>query len=109
MYPPRRYLPTRAQFKMGSVHHSGRSFGIMDPTYPFIPAFSLLSSGLAVMTFATNTHLSRNVPVMCLLIWLFFNGVSRGVNTIVWANDTVNKAPTWCDICMWAFIPRLLR
>ena len=71
----------------------------MDPAYPFIPILSLSSSVLILVTFVANTHLARNIGVTCLLAWLFFRGLFEVVNAIVWANDTVDRAPVWCDIC----------
>ena len=64
-----------------------------DPTYPFLPVLCLVTSVLNPLTLAMNPHLMRNVGIVCFLAWLFLEEIIRGVNTIVWANDTTNRAP----------------
>ncbi|KAH9943670.1 STE3-domain-containing protein [Amylocystis lapponica] len=41
---------------------------------------------------------SRNVAMISLIVWLWSCNVIEGVNTVVWAGNSLSHIPIWCDI-----------
>ncbi|CAE7191323.1 unnamed protein product [Rhizoctonia solani] len=41
---------------------------------------------------------SRNIPTLSFIFWLTVVNIPRGINAIIWAGNTKDHAPVWCDI-----------
>ncbi|CAE6416009.1 unnamed protein product [Rhizoctonia solani] len=53
---------------------------------------------------------ARNIPTLSLIFWLTAVNFPRAISTIIWAGNTNDSAPVWCDIVTrlhmganWAF------
>jgi multidrug transporter EmrE-like cation transporter len=42
---------------------------------------------------------ARNAGTCLYMIWTGIGCLNVFINSIIWANDAVNYAPIWCDIC----------
>lgn len=71
----------------------------MDPTYPFVPIANLIACALIAIPLFHMVARSWNTGVYVFALWTFLLGLSMVVNTIVWSNDSKDRAPVWCDIC----------
>ncbi|CAE6449096.1 unnamed protein product [Rhizoctonia solani] len=40
----------------------------------------------------------RNIPIVSLIFWFAAVNLPRGINGIIWAGNTRDYAPVWCDI-----------
>ena len=71
----------------------------MDPTYPLVPVANFIAFIFAVIPLSTTlVRQSWNVGVCMLGLWLAIMSLINVVNTIVWADNTNDIAPVWCDI-----------
>lgn len=67
--------------------------------YPFFPIFSAL--GFVLVLVPLPWHLEAwNSGTCYYMVWTALACLNSFVNSIVWADDAVNRAPIWCDICM---------
>ena len=71
---------------------------MLDPTYPLIPIASFLS--FVIVLIPLPWHLQAwNVGTCAYMIWTAIAALNQFINSVVWANDAINRAPVWCDIC----------
>lgn len=74
---------------------------MLDPTYPLIPVASFLS--FVIVLIPLPWHLQAwNVGTCAYMIWTGLSALNQFINSVVWANDAINRAPVWCDICEYA-------
>ena len=66
----------------------------MRPELSILPFLCLVLS-IALTLLHAN---SRNVAVLALLGWLLLCNLAQGVDSVVWAGNTVVHTPVWCDI-----------
>ncbi|KZV74015.1 fungal pheromone STE3G-protein-coupled receptor, partial [Peniophora sp. CONT] len=70
-----------------------------DPTYPFYPIVCIVSAGLLLLVLFTSfIRQSWNLGVAFLCFWLFFENLTEGVNSIIWADNADIKLYVYCDI-----------
>ena len=73
-----------------------------DITYPLFPIAAAL--GFVVVLIPLPWHLEAwNSGTCYYMIWVALACLNQFVNSVVWANDAINKAPVWCDICKKRF------
>ncbi|CAE6443732.1 unnamed protein product [Rhizoctonia solani] len=41
---------------------------------------------------------ARNIPTLSLIFWYAIINLLRGINAVIWAGNTEDHAPVWCDI-----------
>ncbi|VDC04657.1 unnamed protein product [Peniophora sp. CBMAI 1063] len=71
----------------------------VDPTYPLYPLASILAAAMIVLVFLTSLiRQSWNLGVALLCFWLFFENLTNGINTIIWADNADVKFYVYCDI-----------
>ena len=71
---------------------------MFDVTYPLFPIAAALGF-VAVLT-PLPWHLEAwNSGTCYYMIWVALACLNQFVNSVVWANDALNRAPVWCDIC----------
>ncbi|KAF8512953.1 STE-3-like pheromone receptor [Hysterangium stoloniferum] len=64
------------------------------PEFPVV-SFLLLPFLLASL----RSHIkARSVATVSLVVWLSLYNIIRGINSIVWANNTTIRLLVWCDI-----------
>lgn len=90
------FYSSRFQFKEGSALHL---VWIMDPTYPLVPIANFMACAFTVIPLFHMLNRSWNTGVFVFALWLFLTNFSTAVNTIIWSNDEVDRAPVWCNIC----------
>jgi pheromone a factor receptor len=57
---------------------------------------------IAVLTgvpFLTTYDTAWNASTCLFMFWTSLCCLNYSINSIVWRNDYVNRAPVWCDIC----------
>ncbi|WVQ83977.1 hypothetical protein IAT38_006122 [Cryptococcus sp. DSM 104549] len=64
------------------------------PDYPFWTFVALV----LVLLPAPWHWRARNIATVSLVFWLALANLASFVNTIVWADNYVDKSPVWCDI-----------
>ncbi|TDL19569.1 putative pheromone receptor STE3.2 [Rickenella mellea] len=69
----------------------------MDPTYPLYPIVSFICFILVLIPLPMHLHL-RNAGTSMYIIWTAASCLILFVNSIVWHNNAIDKAPVWCDI-----------
>ena len=81
----------------------------MDPTYPLVPIANFMAFIFAVIPLSTAlVRQSWNVGVCMLAIWLAITTLINVVDTIIWAGNTNDIAPVWCDIGEFSCLYTLL-
>lgn len=66
--------------------------------YPLFPIFSAL--GFVLVLIPLPWHLEAwNSGTCYYMIWTALACFNSFVNSIAWADDALNRAPVWCDIC----------
>jgi pheromone a factor receptor len=69
-----------------------------DALYPLFSIFSFL--GFVLVLIPLRWHLQAwNSGTCFYMMWAALACLNTFVNSIVWADDTLNRAPVWCDIC----------
>ncbi|KII83820.1 hypothetical protein PLICRDRAFT_168730 [Plicaturopsis crispa FD-325 SS-3] len=70
---------------------------MFDPSYPAFPVLSFL--GFVLVLIPLPWHLQAWNAGTCLyMIWTAVGCLNLFINSIVWSNDAINRAPVWCDI-----------
>lgn len=64
---------------------------------PELPILSFLCLVLLIALTLLHAN-SRNVAVLALIGWLSVCSLIQGVDSVLWAGNTVVRAPVWCDI-----------
>ncbi|KAJ7223586.1 pheromone A receptor-domain-containing protein [Mycena pura] len=70
---------------------------MFDPTYPLFPIIAFVGSVLVLVPLPWHLQ-AQNSGTCFYVLWSFLATLNQFINSIVWANDTVNRAPVWCDI-----------
>ena len=71
---------------------------MIDPTFPFFPIMAGL--GFLLVLVPLPWHLEAwNSGTCYYMMWTALACLNQFVNSIVWSNDAINRAPVWCDIC----------
>ncbi|KAJ7034233.1 fungal pheromone STE3G-protein-coupled receptor [Mycena alexandri] len=68
-----------------------------DPTYPLFPVFAFLGFLLPLIPLPWHFQ-AWNSGTCWYIFWASLSCLNQFVNSIVWAGNTVNSAPAWCDI-----------
>ena len=67
--------------------------------YPQYPIVAALAGVLLLIPLPTHIRSrARNVAVLAGMSYLIATSIAHFVNTIVWAGNTHDVAPVWCDI-----------
>ncbi|KAJ7190878.1 fungal pheromone STE3G-protein-coupled receptor, partial [Mycena pura] len=70
---------------------------MLDPLYPLFSVFSFL--GFVLVLVPLPWHLQAwNSGTCFYVMWAFLACLNQFINSIVWADDVINRAPVWCDI-----------
>lgn len=85
--PVPRPLPPPA---MSSLSH--------DVTYPLFPIAAAFSTVLVLIPLPWHLE-AWNSGTCYYMIWTALACFNQFINSVVWANDAINRAPVWCDIC----------
>ncbi|KAF9649298.1 fungal pheromone STE3G-protein-coupled receptor [Thelephora ganbajun] len=68
-----------------------------DITYPLFPIVTAL--GFVIVLIPLPWHLEAwNSGTCYYMIWVALACLNQFVNSVVWTNDALNRAPIWCDI-----------
>ena len=70
----------------------------MDPTFPLVPIANFGACLLIFLSTSKNMFQSWNVGAYSFAVWIAIVSFYTGLNSIIWSNSIVNKAPIWCDI-----------
>ena len=71
----------------------------VDPTYPLYPIACILASAmLLLISLTTVIRQSWNFGLASLCFWLFFENLTFGINSIIWADNADVKFYVYCDI-----------
>ncbi|KAJ7436171.1 pheromone A receptor-domain-containing protein [Mycena galericulata] len=68
-----------------------------DPTYPLFPIFAFLGFLLPLIPLPWHFQ-SWNSGTCWYIFWASLSCLNQSVNSIVWAGNTLNSAPAWCEI-----------
>jgi pheromone a factor receptor len=68
-----------------------------DVTYPLYPIFAFLGFILALVPLPWHMQ-AWNAGTCFYMFWTALACLNQFVNTVVWANDAIIRAPIWCDI-----------
>ena len=73
--------------------------GAVDPTYPLLPAATLLSAVMVALVLLTSVvRQNWNLGVIFLCSWLFIETLVNSVNFILWSDNGYIKLFVYCDI-----------
>ncbi|GBE87045.1 Pheromone B alpha 3 receptor [Sparassis crispa] len=67
------------------------------PTYPLFPVFALLGFVLALIPLPWHLE-AYNTATCYFIAWSSLACLNQFINSVVWANTSLNIAPIWCDI-----------
>ncbi|THU83826.1 STE3-like pheromone receptor [Dendrothele bispora CBS 962.96] len=68
-----------------------------DPTYPAFPVMAFI--GFILVLVPLPWHLQAWNSGTCLfMIWTALGCLNQFINSVVWRNDAIDRAPYWCDI-----------
>ena len=70
----------------------------MDSTFPLVPIANFGACLLIFLAMSKNMFQSWNVGACSFAVWVAIVSFYRGLNSIIWSNNTANIAPVWCDI-----------
>lgn len=62
-----------------------------------LPVVSFISAFLVLIPLPWYCK-SSNVPAISISLWLFIANIVNGINSVIWADNTIIVAPVWCDI-----------
>lgn len=82
---------------------------MVEPFYPLFPIASF--SAFVLVLIPLPWHLQAwNSGTCFFILWTSLACLNQFVNSVMWANDALNRAPVWCDICkLWPPFLRFLR
>lgn len=69
-----------------------------DPTYPLFPVLSFLGFVLSIVPLSWHFQ-AWNSGTCAFMIWTGLVCLVTCINSIIWADNALNVAPVWCDIC----------
>nr|AWT58071.1 Pheromone receptor [Lentinula edodes] len=70
-----------------------------DPTYPLYPTSPFLAFILCIIPLSWHLQ-AWNSGTCAFMIWTGLACLITGINSIIWADNALNVAPVWCDICI---------
>lgn len=71
---------------------------MVEPLYPLFPISAFL--GFILVLIPLPMHLQAWNSGTCFYVfWTALGCLNQFINSIVWANDAIIRAPVWCDIC----------
>jgi pheromone a factor receptor len=71
---------------------------MLDALYPLFSVFAFL--GFFLVLIPLPWHLQAwNSGTCFYMMWASLACLNQFVNSVVWADDSINRAPVWCDIC----------
>lgn len=71
---------------------------MVEPLYPLFPIASFL--GFVLVLIPLPWHLQAwNSGTCFFVLWTSLACLNQFINSVMWANDALNRAPVWCDIC----------
>ena len=76
---------------------------VVDPTYPLFPILTILGFVLVLIPLPWHLH-AWNSGTCFYMMWAALACLNQFVNSVVWADNALNPAPVWCDICTLFFI-----
>lgn len=76
--------------------------------YPFFPVVSALGFVLALIPLPWHLE-AWNSGTCYYMTWTALACLNSFINSIVWADDAINRAPVWCDICTFLSIQQGVR
>lgn len=66
--------------------------------HPGYPICALL--GLLAVLLPSPWHWrARNISTLGLIFWLSITNLTIIINSLLWADNIVDRSPVWCDIC----------
>ncbi|KAK7435127.1 a-factor receptor [Stygiomarasmius scandens] len=68
-----------------------------DPTYPAFPIMAFIGFVLVLIPFPWHLQ-AWNSGTCLFMAWMALGCLNAFVNSIVWRNDAIDRAPYWCDI-----------
>lgn len=68
-----------------------------DSLYPLFPVFSFLGFILVLIPFPWHLQ-AWNSGTCFYMMWTALACLNQFINSVVWANDAMNRAPVFCDI-----------
>ncbi|VDB95774.1 unnamed protein product [Peniophora sp. CBMAI 1063] len=70
-----------------------------DPTYPLYPIACILASTMLLLVLLTSfIRQNWNLGVAFLCFWLFWENLTGGIGSIIWADNADVKLYVYCDI-----------
>jgi hypothetical protein len=70
-----------------------------DPTYPLYPIFCIISAALVLLVLMTSLiRQSWNLGVALLCFWLFWENLTAGIDSVIWAGNEDIRLYVYCDI-----------
>ena len=93
----------------GSLSHLFLALSTMvEPFYPLFPIASFL--GFVLVLIPLPWHLQAwNSGTCFFVLWTALACLNQFINSVMWANDALNRAPVWCDICKLSFSSAFLQ
>ncbi|KAF7296742.1 Pheromone receptor [Mycena indigotica] len=70
---------------------------MIDPTYPLFPVCACLGLVFVLVPLPWHLH-AWNSGTCFYIMWSSLACLNQLVNSLLWADDVLNKAPVWCDI-----------
>ncbi|KAF8963268.1 pheromone A receptor-domain-containing protein [Flammula alnicola] len=68
-----------------------------DPSYPAFPVFAFISFVLVLIPLPWHFQ-AWNSGTCLYMIWTALGCLNLFINSIVWRDDAIDRAPIWCDI-----------
>ncbi|TDL26936.1 STE3-domain-containing protein [Rickenella mellea] len=70
----------------------------VDPSYPAFPMLAFLAFVAAVLPFSWLSNWKNNTGILMYMFWLSLACLNLFVNSLIWHDNSIDKAPVWCDI-----------
>ncbi|KAJ7051652.1 pheromone A receptor-domain-containing protein [Mycena amicta] len=70
---------------------------MLDLTYPLFPICAFLGFVMVLVPLPWHLH-AWNSGTCFYMMWSSLACLNLFINSVVWADDVINKAPIWCDI-----------
>lgn len=69
----------------------------MDPTFPLVSIINFLLAIIVLLLLPYRFN-DWSIAIRVYIIWLALMCTCRGINSIIWRDNTDDVAPVWCDI-----------
>ena len=71
----------------------------VDPSYPLYPTATIVAAATLLLVLSTSfVRQIWNLGVAFLCFWLFWENLTLGVNSIIWADNADVKLNAYCEI-----------